>query len=395
MKLRILFTILIIICIPINLLAQRRQLQEARAIIKSGKNYDQAEKMMTKLLADSANINDPRIYEMWLISVEKQYDQVNEAMYKKLPVDTTMFFDLTRRIFMVGERLDSIDMQPDKKGKVNLSYRSDNARRLATYRPNLFFGGTYHLRKDQLQAAFDCFEMYLDCDRQPLFTGYDFEKNDPRMPSAAYWATYTGYRMGDPVLTLRYAKEAQRDTSKLEFTLQYIAQSWLKLNDSDSYLATLQKGVGLFPKSPYFFPRLMDYYMEKGNYEKGLSFAEEALQTDSLNDLFLLAQSTMLLNLGRYADCLKVSERLIQVNSQMAEAYYNAGTACLNIALNMDSRRHKKQIRKMYQKAQPLMESYRLLMPDAKDKWGPSLYRIYFNLNLGRQFDEIDKILKK
>jgi tetratricopeptide (TPR) repeat protein len=395
MKLRILLTLYIIIGLPIALLAQRRQLQEARAIIKSGKNYDQAEKIMTKLLNDSANLHNPRIYDMWLLSVEKQYDQMNEAMYKKKTVDTTKFFNLTRRLFTIGERLDSLDMRPDKKGRVNLSYRSDNARRLATYRPNLYFGGAYHLRKDQLQTAYDCFEMYLDCDRQPLFTGYDFEKNDPRMATVAYWATYTGYRMGDPILTLRYAKEARRDTSKLEYTLQYVAQAWLKLKDSDSYVKTLQEGVALFPKSPYFFPRLMDYYMEKGNYEKGLSYAERALQTDSLNELFLLAKSTMLLNLGRYTDCLEASERLIKVNNKMADAYYNAGTACLNIALDMDSRQQKKLIRKMYQKAQPFMESYRQLMPDAKDKWGPSLYRIYFNLNLGRQFDEIDKILKK
>ena len=358
MKLRIFIT-LYIICMPVCLLAQRRQLQEARAIIKSGKNYDQAEEMMTKLLEDSANLYNPRIYDMWLLSVEKQYDQVNEKMYKKQEVDTTEFFNLTRRIFTIGERLDSLDMRPDKKGRVNPSYRSDNARRLTSYRPNLYFGGAYHLRRDSLQMAYDFFEMYLDCDRQPLFTGYG------------------------------------RDTAKLEYTLQYIAQSWKMLKDENSYVATLKEGVAQFPKSPYFFPRLMDHYMEKGNYEKGLSYAESALQTDSLNELFLLAKSTMLLNLGRYAECLQTSERLIQLNHQMSEAYYNAGTACLNIALNMDSRGQKKQIRKMYQKAQPFMESYRQQMPDAKDKWGPSLYRIYFNLNLGRQFEEIDKILKK
>jgi hypothetical protein len=286
-------------------------------------------------------------------------------------------------------------MRPDKKGMVNPSYRSDNARRLTSYRPNLYFGGAYHLRRDSLQMAYDFFEMYLDCDRQPLFTGYDFWKNDPLMPTVAYWATYTGYRMGNPALTLRYANEARRDTSKLEYTMQYMAQARLMLKDEKAYLAQLQEGVKLYPKSPYFFPRLMDYYMEKGDYEKGLSYAEDALQTDSLNELFLLAKSTMLLNLGRNEECLKVSERLIQVNVRNADAYYNAGTACLNMALNMDSRREKKQIRKMYEKARPFMESCRQLLPDAKEKWGPSLYRIYFNLNLGRQFDEIDKILKK
>ena len=161
MKLRILITLYIIICLPICLLAQRRQLQEARAIIKSGKNYDQAEKMMTKLLQDSANLEDPRIYDMWLTSVEKQYEQVNEAMYKKQTVDTTKFFNFTQRIFTIAERLDSLDMRPDKKGRVNLSYRSDNARRLATYRPNLYFGGTYHLRKEELQTAYVFFFFFF------------------------------------------------------------------------------------------------------------------------------------------------------------------------------------------------------------------------------------------
>ena len=209
-----------------------------------------------------------------------------------------------------------------------------------------------------------------------------------------YWATYCGYRMGDPVLILRHQDLARRDTSKLEYTLQYVSEAWNRLGDEQRYTEILWEGFAFFPQSNYFFPRLMDNYTRKGNYELGLTVADEALKTDSLNELYLFAKSTMLLNLGRYAECLKYSDRLIAVNDQMADAYYNAGTACLNIVLNMDPRRHKKQIRKMYQKAQPYMENYRRLAPEAKDKWGPSLYRIYFNLNLGKQFDEIDRLLK-
>jgi hypothetical protein len=41
------------------------------------------------------------------------------------------------------------------------------------------------------------------------------------------------------------------------------------------------------------------------------------------------------------------------------------------------------------------MEQYRKLMPQEKDKWAPVLYRIYLNLNMGKQFDEIDRLLKK
>lgn len=41
------------------------------------------------------------------------------------------------------------------------------------------------------------------------------------------------------------------------------------------------------------------------------------------------------------------------------------------------------------------MEKYRQMMPDAKEKWAPSLYNIYLKLNMGRQFEEISGIIRK
>ena len=377
-----------------SVFAQKKQMAEAENYLRSGKNFDKAEQLMTKLLKDSVNRQNPRIYNLWLQAVEKQYDALNEKMYKHQTIDTTQLFTLTRRIFTIAERLDSIDMQPDKKGKVSLNYRKDNAGRLIGYLPNLFFGGAHHLRKGRFLTAYEFFETYIDCARQPLFSDHDLIKSDPRMDEAAYWATYCGYRLNDPVLTLRYHELARRDTTKLEFTLQYAAEAWNRLGDEARYGELLWEGFAFFPKSTYFFPRLMDTYTRKGNYEQALSVVDEALKADSLSELFLYAKSTMLLNLGRYAESLNYSKRLLTLNDQMADAYYNAGTACLNIILKMDSRKHKKQIKKMYQKAQTYMETYRQMAPEAKDKWGMALYRIYFNLNLGKQFDEIDRLLR-
>lgn len=393
MKFRIITTFCCVM-ITIACLAQRRQLQEARAILKSGKNFEQAEKMMTDLLKDTANQSNTRIYDFWLQSVEKQYGAMNEQMYKKQKVDTVKLFNLTKRIFTIGERLDSLDMIPDKKGRVNLQYRKDNAERLNSYRPNLFFGGAYYLRKLQYQKAFEYFETYIDCINQPLFSDLNLLVSDERIGEAAYWATYCGYRMNDPVLTLRHAGLARLDSTKLDYTLQYVAESWKQLNDDSLYVATLWEGFHKFPTSGYFFPRLIDSYTAKGNYERALAVSDEALAADSLSELYLFAKSTMLLNLGEYAQSLAYSKKIIAQNDQMADAYYNAGTALVNIALSMDPRKQKKQIRKKYQMAMPYMETYRRLAPQQKDKWAPALYRIYFNLNMGKQFDEIDRILK-
>ena len=74
--------------------AQRKQIGDAKTILKSGKNFEQAEKLMTDLLKDSTNKQNVRIYDIWLQAVEKQYLTINEKMYIKEKVDTAAFFNL-------------------------------------------------------------------------------------------------------------------------------------------------------------------------------------------------------------------------------------------------------------------------------------------------------------
>ncbi|MEE3446167.1 MAG: hypothetical protein VZQ78_08160 [Prevotella sp.] len=387
-------TLIYLVLLTLPLSAQRKQIGDARTILKSGKNFDKAEKLMTDLLKDSANQENKRIYEIWLQSVEKQYEQANEKFYMKKQQDTAQFFGLIRKMFTIAFTLDSLDARPDKKGRVEPELRKDLARQMQVYRQNLFFGGSFFVRKGDYKKAYDYFETYIDCPRQPLFTGYDLD-SDPRMAEAAYWATYSGFRMQDAVLTLRHRELALRDSSKRDWTLQYTAESWRQLKDDSMYVATLETGFKAFPTLPYFFPRLMDIYTRRGQTEEALRVVNYALEADSLNELFLFAKSNVLLQQEQYAQSLTYTDRLLTVNNQMADAYFNGGTAYLNIALRMDPKRHKKQIKAMYQKALPYMEKYRQLAPQDTQKWAPALYRIYFNLNMGKQFDEIDKILKK
>ena len=385
-------TIFMALMATLSVGAQRKQIGEARTYLKSGKNFDKAEKLMTDLLKDSANRENKRIYEIWWQSVQKQYEQANEKFYMKKQQDTAQFFSIVRRLFTISFRLDSLDARPDKKGKVSHDLRKDVARDMMGYRNNLFNGGAFYVRKGDFKKAFDYFETYINCRRQPLFTEYDFSQ-EPRMAEAAYWATYNGYRMEEPIMTLRYRDLALADTAKRSWTLQYVAESWKSLKDDSMYVATLWQGFNDYPMSNYFFPRLMDSYQNQP--EEALKVADQALEADSTSRLFLFAKSVVLLKLEKFAESLDYSNRVIKRYPDMAEAYYNAGTAYLNIVLRMDPVRHKKLIKKMYQKAMPYMEKYRTLAPGGAEKWGPALYRIYFNLNMGKQFDEIDKILKK
>lgn len=104
--------------------------------------------------------------------------------------------------------------------------------------------------------------------------------------------------------------------------------------------------------------------------------------------------------MGHYGDCISVCDSIIARNDSAADAYYNAGAAWMNKAFELEKtamkeNRRVKQQQEFYRKAQPYMEKYRALRPENKDKWASALYNIYLNLNLGRQFEEIDALLRK
>lgn len=175
----------------------------------------------------------------------------------------------------------------------------------------------------------------------------------------------------------------------------YMAEARRKLKDDSLYHETLLQGFRRNPSNSYFFPHLMDYYTGNGDYEAALRTADSALAHNDSSQLFLFAKSTVLFSMGRYDESIALSDTLIAMNDSLAEPYYNAGTAWVNKALKYHPLREKKQMKTAYQKARPYVERYRQLAPDQQKKWGPALYRIYLNLNLGRQFDEIDRLLKQ
>ena len=388
-------------CLMVTMvLAQRKELSQARTYIKSGKDFDKAEKLMTDLLEkDKANRTNEKIYLTWFQAVTKQYEAANEKLYLRQKYDTAAFFNLTRRLYTIAETLDTLDAMPDGKGRVKLRYREDHAELLDQLRPNLYFGGTYHLRHDDYMTAYDFFETYLEAGHKPLFSGYDYDKTDTRMAETAYWASYAGYKMQDVSRTLRYFDEAVKDTAKARYALQYACEAYRWQEDEEDYLKTLQRGFAAYPEFPYFFPRLIDYYQAREQPDSALYYAEKALRTNPDSELFLLAKSVALLNLERYDESILVSEQLIGRNDTLAEPYFTIATAKLNQVLALDKqslgKENRSKIRKLYMGARPYMEAYRKLAPDEKRKWAPALYRIYLNLNMGKQFEEIDKVMRK
>ena len=206
MKQLIAVTLLLLMTTPC-LMAQKKELSQARSSIKSGK-YADAEKTLTALLKDSTNRTNKRIWLAYYDAVLGQYEQGNEKLYLKQQYDTASFFAKALQMLTIAETLDSL----------TTDNRKSLSQQLNALRPNIFNGGSFLLRKNKWADAYRYYEAYLDCARQPLFQAYHYDSLDTRMSEAAYWATYCGYKQQDPVLTLRYSKRALQDTAKADFT---------------------------------------------------------------------------------------------------------------------------------------------------------------------------------
>ena len=206
--------------------------------------------------------------------------------------------------------------------------------------------------------------------------------------------------MKDTKKTLHHTYLALKDTAHYEMMLQYLAATYYQEGDTTRMLETLKEGFKRYPLSAFFYPHLIDHYSKKQQWNEILDLTNEALRKDSLNERFLLAKSSVLLNLGQYKASYQISQNLLARNDSLVEANLNAGLALFNQGVGIDkiavkTASQRRDILKYYRQARPYIEMYRKRCPDRKDKWALPLYTIYLNLNMGKQFDEIDKILKQ
>ena len=384
-------------CVPVA--AQKKEIIAAKDQVKAGSNLAQAQQSMQKLLADSTNRSNKKIWAVLYDAVRKQYEQGNEKLYLKQPYDTAQLFNTARQLFVVATGLDSVECVPNRKGKLDLEYRKQHAEYLNQIRPNLYNGGSWFVRKKQYVEAYRLFDQYILCASSPLFKGYNYQQRDKHLPTAAYWAVYCGYKMKDAKATLHHSYEALEDTAHYDYMLQFLAETYKLEKDTARYLQTLKDGFAHSPKFPFFFPRLVEFYSDHGRLDSAMVVVDKALAVDADNELYLYAKSTILLNQGHNKECIAICDGLIQRNDSLAEAYYNAGLAYFNMAVELDkntqlTRKRHQEIVDYYQKALPYMERYRALQPEAQDKWALPLYTLYLNLNKGKEFDEIDKIIR-
>ncbi len=388
-------------------LGAQKQYKELHKYIKSGQNLDKALALVAACSLDTCPLHDdPRLYAYGTKIEKKRNDAQNTKIYLKQAYDTVTFFSSTIGIFENLIKQDAKEGIPDEKGYVKHKSRSKIASTLRRIYPNLYSGGLFFIKKKNYKEADRFFSLYIDLPKSPIFANKKKFNNASKLPRAAFWSMASCYAIKDYDGVFKYQSLAMTDTANIDLCLQYTSMAYAALGNSKGMIAELMKGIHFVPEDMFFFSRLSDYYNTKKQYDKALQLCDSLIKVDTTKLMYKFSKCSVLFNQKKFKECCEYSSQLLKKDANNADLYYYIASCYYNEASELeasigsnftekDFKEKKAQAIAIYKKALPFMETYKKMKPEDSDRWANPLYHIYLILNMGNQFQEIDKLLKQ
>ena len=396
--------------------AANKVLREAQGQLNAvDGNIDQANALIESAMANKHTASNPDTWYTAGKIQEKFYDAENEKFYLKrlenpeAKLDNPdRFYGSLSKMFDYYLKCDELEQIPDAKGKVVAKYRPEITNLLSNVRVNLVSGGVTYFNDNKNDKAFELFSKFIDTSEAPVFASFNFMETDSLIPEIAYYATLAGLKMEDYHKALKYVDLAMKKEDVAQKAIEYKAMSYINLGDTANWINALKLGVEKYPAVEYFYSNLISYYNTNGDTKDLVAFADEMLAKNPL-PIFRFVKGYVYQNQKEYDKAVEEYKICIEQDPGYTGAYRNLGICYCQMAqdlsdaastLDIKSKAYKakkEEINAYYKLALPIYEHLRKIDdgsdPDVKNAWTNGLYTCYYMLNMGKEFEEIEKLM--
>ena len=401
---RVLFSMVLLMAVSFAF-AQEKNVKEAKSIAGEVKpDFAKAEQLINEALTNPETKDNAATWDVAGYIQKRINEKEMENAYLRKPYDTLKVYNSVLNMYNYFVKCDELAQIPNEKGKIKNKYRSANSKTILAERPNLINGGIQYFNLNQNEEALKFFAAYVDAATLPMLEKENLLEKDTILPQVAYYATLAADRVGDKDAVMKYAQYALKDKENGQFAMQLLTDAYKAKGDTAKWVEKLQEGIVKFPENQYFFANLVDYYSSSNQNDKAMQFANDMLPKDPNNKLYLYVKAYLYHNMKDYEKAIEFYKKTLDVDPTYAEACSNLGLVYLLQAQDYADKAPtdindpnyataQANIKKFYEEAKPYYEKARELKPDQKDLWLQGLYRVYYNLNMGPEFEAIEKLM--
>ena len=393
--------------------AQKNVVKDAKAMMK--KNPAEAAQLLEAALTNPETANDPNTWQLAGDLQKAIYDGENEKIYlsqagQSAAPDMNLMYNSLAKMFEYYIKCDEVEQAGVASGATKKAkLRKKNAEALFAVRPNLANGGVEAFNVNDYATAQKFFGMYIDVIDEPIFTDQvAILKADTLNALYANYATMAaGLREPkDKEAIIKYGNVGKVDQLEGWRALMFMADIYGDKEEGDSikWLECIKEGAERFPDQEYFVGNIMDYYLQRGMVDEGLTQIEKLLSVKE-SGYYLYVKGVLLFEKKQYDACIATMDQLIALGGDFAAEGYGKKGDCYffpaqdiveeNSKLSLDDPKYnanEAKIKEAFAKAQPFYEKARDLEPDNKQIWGQMLLRIYWTLN-NPGYDALEKEL--
>lgn len=386
--------------------AQMNNVKTAQRIAKGEKpDFGEARTLIKSALENPESKDNAQTWYVAGLIENQQFDAERmKQMLGQQPNEPVMY-DALGSILPYFLKAYDLDQQPNEKGKIKPKYSKDIKSILGANHIYYINGGAYYFEQKDYKKAYDFFNQYLEISDLDMFKGEQVAARDSNYQQIKYYAGVAASLNGDSKTAVKQFEDLRQYDYKANEVLQTLAEEYRQMNDTVSFERILKEGVEKFPKENYYLLSLINIYIYANKNDEAIAFLDKAIAQEPSAQLYDVKGKVYETNLkddAKAEECfnkaLEIDPNYTEAISNLGRLFYNQGVNQLNDANSLtdaaEYQAAKEKAIALFKKALPYFEKVHKMKPEDREAM-TGLRGIYYNLNMGPEFEAIEAEMNK